>query len=676
MKQIKVYKLTLLFISFFFLLHSCDEIEPKTLQSNLIEKPKDSISIWIKYSSRNSYSKKQQKKFLSRAYKEIVSKPEKNSKAKNLSSVAFRYYQLKDTILFNKINRETLDLAIKLKDSFNIADAHWNYATYFLNGEIYDKSYKHFTIAYKHFNGIKKTYNAARMLYTMSFIKARYRDYSGSEVLTFEAIKEFNYLKNYKYLYKSYNRLGLIQNDIQEYDKALSYHQKALNYLKKMDNKNNYYAISLNNIGLTYLEKKEYKKSIEYFNKSLSQNTERENFARTIANRALSQLYLNDTINVKKDLYKALYIRDSMHNKAGIVASNIYLSKYYAYIKDTIQAIQYSKEANVLAYKIKNGSDYLNSLQLLADLDLKNSTKYLERYIQYDDSLSTVERKTLDKFTRIEFQTDEYIEDNQRLSEQKLWITGSGIGVVLILSLIYFLKVQRSKNEKLLLEAEQQKANEQVYLLTLKQQATLEEEKVQERNRISQELHDGILGRLFGTRMGLGFLDLEGGEASKEQHQSFLDELQDIEKEIRDVSHKLSENFSNSEINFTTIIDQLLKDKSQLGNFQTELNIDKNISWNGINEIIKVNVYRIVQESLQNIIKHAKAKHVTLGLSTDEKHLDLILKDDGVGFSVKKAKKGIGLKNIQSRVKKLKGNLEINSATNKGTTLHIKIPIQ
>ena len=116
----------------------------------------------------------------------------------------------------------------------------------------------------------------------------------------------------------------------------------------------------------------------------------------------------------------------------------------------------------------------------------------------------------------------------------------------MILSLVYFLKVQRSKNEKLLLEAEQQKANEQVYLLTLKQQATLEEEKVQERNRISQELHDGILGRLFGTRMGLGFLDLQGDEKLQQQHQDFLNELQDIEKEIRDVSHKLNENFNSS----------------------------------------------------------------------------------------------------------------------------------
>ena len=128
------------------------------------------------------------------------------------------------------------------------------------------------------------------------------------------------------------------------------------------------------------------------------------------------------------------------------------------------------------------------------------------------------------------------------------------------------------------------------------------------------------------------------------------------------------------EVNFTSIINQLLKDKSQLGNFQVELNVDKNISWDSINEIIKVHVYRIVQESLQNIIKHAQATTVTLHLSMNEDSFILELKDDGVGFSMKKSKKGIGLKNIQSRVQKLKGKLQIESATNKGTTLNINIP--
>ncbi len=318
----------------------------------------------------------------------------------------------------------------------------------------------------------------------------------------------------------------------------------------------------------------------------------------------------------------------------------------------------------------------MESLKLLSDLQPNKAKVYLERHIEYNDSLLNVERKAKNSFNRIEFETDEFIEENKLLSQQNIWITVVGLAILFISSLLYFIRVQKVKTEKLLLETEQQKANEQVYLLTLKQQAILEEEKVKERNRISEELHDGILGRLFGTRVGLGFLDLQADKDTQEQHQSFLEELQDIEKEIRDVSHKLSDNFNNSEINFTTIIGQLIKDKSALGGFTSVLQIDKNIAWDYINELIKVNVYRIVQESLQNIIKHAEAKNIELNFSTIDEQLEVQLKDDGKGFNIKKSKKGIGMKNMKSRIQKLNGTIDFVSEKGKGTSIHIKIPIR
>ena len=76
---------------------------------------------------------------------------------------------------------------------------------------------------------------------------------------------------------------------------------------------------------------------------------------------------------------------------------------------------------------------------------------------------------------------------------------------------------------------DQQKANEKIYLMTLKQQEKLENEKIKERNRISEELHDGVLGKLFGTRMNLGFLAIDGDKKTLKQHRFYLDELQTIE---------------------------------------------------------------------------------------------------------------------------------------------------
>ena len=674
MKLKVVYKVFFIRLLSLFLFIGCDYKHTNSQQKSIV--PNDSISLWIKESKSTSYTLKKRDSLLGLAYQSVQVLHNDSLKISYLSSIAYQLYKVNQIEKFKRVNEKALKMAIKQKDSFFIADIHWNYASYYNNREIYDKSYYHYNAAYPYFNSIGKEYEAARMLYSMAFIKGRYRDYTGSEVLNIEAIKKFKKVNHNKYLYESYNHLANLQNDIHEYDQAILYHQMALKYLEKVRGKKNYYAVSLNNIGSSHLKKGDYNEAIKFFNESLKENKNIENFARIIDNRAFARLKLGDTVNVHKDMQRALIIRDSLNNKAAVVFSKIRISKYYSYKLDTLAALKYAKEANILAKEIKNGVDYLESLKLLANLQPLKAKSYLEEHIRYNDSLIDAERKTLNKFTRIEFETDEVIKSNKILTQQRIWIFAASIVLILILTLLYFIRIQRARNEKLFLETEQQKANEQVYLLTLKKQAELEEEKVRERNRISQELHDGILGRLFGTRVGMGFLDIGNNEKTRQKHDAFLEELQDIEKEIREVSHKLNDTFESSDVNFTTIVTQLLESKSKVGDFQFHMNIDQNISWKSTDEIIKVNVYRIIQETLQNTIKHANAKNVTLDFSFCEKDLVIQIKDDGVGFNLRKSKKGIGLKNMKSRVEKLNGTFVILSAPNEGTQIRIKIPIE
>ena len=151
--------------------------------------------------------------------------------------------------------------------------------------------------------------------------------------------------------------------------------------------------------------------------------------------------------------------------------------------------------------------------------------------------------------------------------------------------------------------------------------------------------------------------------------------MQHIEREIRDVSHKLNINFNSSEIDFSSILRQLLENKSRLGNFTYHLDIDETIGWSEIDELIKVNLYRILQEALQNVVKYARAQKVSLSFSIKRNRLTVNLNDDGKGFNSKKQNKGIGIKNMKSRIEKLKGVSCIQSEINKGTTIHFTIPI-
>jgi len=350
------------------------------------------------------------------------------------------------------------------------------------------------------------------------------------------------------------------------------------------------------------------------------------------------------------------------------------LAEFYAFKQDTLKAIEIAQEASHLSTTVHNNRDKLAAFQLLSTLDSKNAKSYLNEYVALSDSLQIEERRLRNKFTRIRFETDEYIEETEKLSEQNQKLILGGSLAIVVLSLLYLLRIQRAKNKELVLEKAQQKVNEEILRLMLKQQSKLEEGKLKERQRISTELHDGVLSRIFGTRMGLGFLNINADQETNDKQSEYIDELQDIEKEIRNISHELNNDQFSSNLNFVTIVDEMIAKQSQTGNFEYKLRHDKNIVWNEFNDHIKINCYRIIQEALQNISKHAGASLVNISFAIENKMLKLTLADNGKGFDIKRKRRGIGLKNIQSRAIIMDGEFKLDSHQNKGTSITIFIP--
>ncbi len=117
-----------------------------------------------------------------------------------------------------------------------------------------------------------------------------------------------------------------------------------------------------------------------------------------------------------------------------------------------------------------------------------------------------------------------------------------------------------------------------------------------------------------------------------------------------------------------------MKTRSKAFNLKYELKKNDDIDWEDIPNKTKINLYRIIQESLQNIYKHADAKLVKINFELKDNFILLEITDDGIGFEINKVKKGIGLKNIASRVEDLGGDLDINSMRGKGTTILVLIP--
>jgi signal transduction histidine kinase len=666
-----------------YLLFSFASCEKKGLNRKLVKtsitSKKDSVSYWINQSKSNKLTVDERKGALNKAYYAVNSKLRDSIRLNYFSEIAIKAETLNNDELFKKANLQNLSLAQKVNNKSKIADAHWNYGSFFSKKEIIDSAYYHFHNAYENFKSVKNEKYTAKMLYNMGYIQGRIKDYTGSEISLIEAIAIYKKLNRYRNLYQCYNYLGLIYMELEEFDRAIYYHNEALNYLTKFEDERLYKQGSLNNLGLIYQKQKNYDRAIEYFNDALDivdlKKQSISLYSIIIDNIAYTKFLRGDTTNLESEFEKVLKIKDSIQDFFGIVISKRRLSELKASQKDTLVAIKYAKYALNLANQVDSNRDKLASLLLLSKVDEKNSNKYLKEYVHLNDSLQIADRKTRNKFTRIKFETDEYIEETEKLSQQNIFIVVGSILSILLLLFAYLMRVQRSKNKELLFEKEQQKSNEEIFSLMIKQQSKLEEGRLKERHRISEDLHDGVLGKIFGTRLGLGFLDIKGNEETVEKHKFYIEELQNIEKEIRTISHELKNEILSAKEDFSKIIEDLIEKKSILSGLKYEYNCDNIIDWDTINDAIKIHFYRIIQEALQNIIKYANANKVEIEIDLENKNLKLSITDNGNGFNVHEKRKGIGLKNMKSRANKINGIFKVNSVIGEGTTIEIFCPL-
>jgi len=619
------------------------------------------------------------KSYLEKAYKLTEGIQNDSIKKYNLLKISSHAYKLKVLSLFKLTNDEAYVLSNILKDTLSIAKTHWNNGLYYSKKEVLDSSFYHYYKAHNYYKLIKHEKNSGKMLYGMAIIQSKLKDFIGSETNIFKAISIFKKTKNYKSIFKCYSLLGNIYKEIDDYKISIEHFEKSLKYLEKVKNKKTSKEGAYNNIALTYQKQGNYKAAITHLKKALSKDSlyfkNIDLYARLKDNLAFTRFLDSDTLNVEKDLLSSLKIRISSDDKAGVVINKLHLAEYYLKIKDTIKSLSFVKDANMLALNISNNRDILVSLLLLSDIDTDNSKQHYKKYIKLNNELQYKELDMRNKFARIRFETDEYIEEVDKQTSEKLMVGVISTSIIIILSLLYFVRHQRGKNRELILEGEQQRANENIYSLLLQQQAKLEEGRLNERHRISQELHDGLLGKIFATRMRLDFLDIEGNAVIQEKFQLYLGELQEIEKEMRVISHELKNELLSSKADYTKIITHLIAEQSNIANFKYKIDIEDTVHWSLISDIIKINCYRVTQEALQNIIKYAKATHVSVRFSFTNNTLVLNIQDNGVGFDTSKNNKGIGLQNITARIKKLKGTFVITSSLGQGALLTIRIPV-
>lgn len=669
------------------LLFSCTQNGTSSQENSNPKIVQDSLTTLVKSSSDTNINIEERKKIIHEAFYKVNLLRTDSIRLKHLASLSYNSIQLKDSVFFRTINKETISLAQKQKDSVAMAEAYWDLGIFLDNTKLIDSTYYYYNEALTIYSKLNNQKKMAFLFNSISGIQRKLGDYAGAEQTTIKALEIFKESKNYLGMSNSYNSLGSITHSLGDIEKAVQFYEKASSYLDSMPNDVSYNRIFItNNIGVAYMVLKEYDKSQGNFLEVVKyKNLKSRNpdmYAKALVNFANAKKELHTTEDLSPKYLEAITISKDNNNTFSEATSTGHYAKYLASKQDTLQAIGFAKKSIALAEQSENSESLLRMLDYLTLTDKKNATGYAQEYFSVNKKLQEEERQLRDKFARIRFQTDEFIEKNELLAKQnnllkrekQLWNALAIVGFIGIIAILIIV-IQRIKNNDLRFKQQQQESNLEIFNLLLKQQSKFEEGKKIEQERISQELHDGFLNKILGIRLVLLGLNKRQDDKSISQRAEMISELAELSEEIRSISHELNDAAFQKMQNFIEAIKSLIK-TFQAGSetLKYSFNFNSDLDWDSLNSTLKINLYRIVQESIQNCIKHAEATTIFVNFDIQNNYLVIGIEDNGQGFDSKKSKKGIGFRNISSRLKKLNGLLQIESIIGKGTKLILKIP--
>lgn len=671
---------------FFFLPFGCDN----TNGNKSIERTtNDSSSIYLDKAQKKNVKPSEKLKYYKKSFSILKTQT-------NDSITRGKLFELTKELYKNNFSKDFLQsasllttLSTKAKDSFNLAQIYRSKGNYYKNLPNYDSSFIYYTEAEKILKKIKNKEGLSLVLLNKSSIQFDTGDYTGADKAlnnAYRISKKNNEIGN---LYAISVMMGLTSMETKDFDKAIQYFNNGLEIVKNNNNLLGEFnkETCLNNIGLSYQRKAEqkksvedYKKSIEYFKSALKNKSIRtedpELYNLLTDNLGYSYLKTENLDQALALFLESLKIREELNYPNQIVLSKVHLSEYYRQVNDTAKSKKYIFEALSLAKKEKAYRDYLNALKQASLIDIQNASTYSKEYIRLSDSIRNVEILSQEKFARIQLETDEIIKEKDILEDKNRSLLYTFIGVVFLLSILFVVRAQRARTKELMFKQAQQRANEEIYNLLMAQQDVIDQSREIEKKKIARDLHDGVLSRMFGARLNLDSINHMNDEESIKKRLEYLNELKEIEQDIREISHDLSREKQDLINNFVSITTNLFEEQTTTHPAKLNYFMDSSIKWDLVKNNIKINVFRILQEGLQNINKYAKANNISVSFIKEKNVLHISIEDDGTGFDVSKKSKGIGMQNMISRAIDCNGKLDINSSKENGTKITLKIPLE
>jgi signal transduction histidine kinase/tetratricopeptide (TPR) repeat protein len=477
---------------------------------------------------------------------------------------------------------------------------------------------------------------------------------------------------------------------------ALEFYENLIEYYKK-ENDLNKLAYIYFETGLVYKEKGEEDKALNYFNKSVEINGELKDTSLLIDfnfERIRSHLVIKEIDKAKELALKNLDLALNKRNKSKVIRSYIDLSEIYSKSKDYYESNWYANKAlNLISLK---GFDQERSTlyNVLADNyerqnDFKNAFQFKNQHSKLQDSIFRNEKNNAINDLALKHQLDQKQKDIKLLElENKSVLTKFSLtknslylltlGCLALLAILYIVVQffrQKIQTENIIStqkhEIDSQKIRELEDNLKISSMQSMLMGQEKERERIATDLHDSLGGLLSAVKLQFDhFRTKMNGSIHVDQYEKATNLLDTAVSEVRNISRNLQPTALKN-LGLISAIKDLINrfdgEKAPEIFFQY-YNLDGKID-----EMMALNIYRIIQELLNNTIKHANASEVLLQITRESEEITIEYEDDGIGIDMN-GKKGMGLDNIQYRVNYLKGNISIDTQHNNGVSFLIRIP--
>lgn len=509
-----------------------------------------------------------------------------------------------------------------------------------------------------------------------------------------EAVKFYiNALKGYEKLkleneYATVSsNLGVVYNSLEMYDKAKKYNQTAIEKFTKTENKKGL-SEAYNNYAMIVVNEGNLDEALEYFTKSLEieRNLKDKKGISESLNNVGGVYYYQGKINDALKIFReVLAIEKSIKNIGGVASTYNNIAQMLIENKEYITAKKYIDSAYTFSKKNKISEDYLISIENYINYNeqqqkFKEANQYYKTYNSISDSirqesnlqqLHEVETKyqTEKKEREILVQRAQLAESQLKIERKNLLIFGV-IALAVVIGLVgyQFYRVQKIRNKQLKKENELKDA-----LIKIETQNRLQEQRL----RISRDLHDNIGSQLTFIISSIDNLKF----ILNKENPEISNRLEDISyftrhtiTELRDTiwaMNKENISFADLKIRINNFIENAkLATKGIDFNFEIDEKIDEEFSFSALEGI---NIYRVIQESINNSIKHAEPTEISVKFKRHRQRFVICVMDNGIGLDENNVKLGNGLHNMYKRIAELGGELTITNNKDKGTKLKINI---